>query len=102
MNRTQQEQFYNEIVKLYDFAEKIIDAIEDERVKNPEEQVDLAEPVIRQIEESTVVMAENYLEFVKNGGKSTPEIKKQIESAIRRVYMAIGKFNDQLKKIKKG
>lgn len=100
LSKIQQEQFYGEIVRIYDLAEGLLDAIEHQDVKNPEDQVRLAEPVVRQVEESVEVLAETYLNFVENGEAANDSQMRKVESAIRKIFVAISEFNDTVKELK--
>jgi len=95
----EQKEFYNEITKFYDLAEKIIDAIEEEGIKNPELQVKLVGSIIDQVEESTDVLAESYIAFVENEQEATPSDVRRVESAIRKIFSSILKFTNELNRL---
>jgi len=99
MRKDQQEKFYDQIMKLYDLAEDVIDAVEAPCVRNIASQADIAAPVIEQVEESTNTLGETYLRYVENGSKADGRDARKVESAVRKVFASISTFNQQLRKL---
>lgn len=99
MENVDHKQVYGEITKIYDLAEGIIDAIEQEDVRNPEEQIAIAEAVIEQAGESGDELSEVYVDFVENGCQPAVSRVGRIESAVRKVFISISDFDENLKKL---
>lgn len=85
------EQKYYEITELYDLAEELADTVESEFVANPEEQLQLVEPLIEQVGEAADVLTEEYISLAE--GKKLRASKNRIEGALRRIYVAIDTYH---------
>lgn len=85
---TEMELQYYEIAELYHLAEELVDVVEDPDCANPEAQLRTLEPLINQIEESADILCEEFIE-VAGKQQKTPSKKNKIESALRKLYMAI-------------
>lgn len=83
------EKTYNEIISFYDFAEKLVNTVEDAKVTNPTAQLDFIEPIVRQIEEATDILSEEYRNFVRTGKKPGFFSKKRVEKSLRKIYEAL-------------
>jgi hypothetical protein len=92
---------YHHIANLYDMAEDLIATAEDERILDHEEQIDLIEPLVAQLGESTDILCEEFIE-VAGKGQKTGQNRSRIEGALRRLYMAIDNYNQQASKKVKG
>lgn len=91
-SKKEHEDTYNEIMKFYDLAEELVDTIEDKRNPNPTHQLEVVEPLIEEIEQSTDVIAEEYRKFVKKGAQKPNLLsKKRIETALRNMFLAVKK-----------
>lgn len=90
LNKVDHEEAYNNIMKFYDYAEELIDTVESKEV-DPNEQLEIVEPLVLEIEESTEVLAEEYRNFVRHGGKKKPNLlsRKRIETALRNLFLAV-------------
>ena len=82
-------QIYDQILAFYDIAEQLIHTVEHARVKDPEMQLDLIEPIVLQIEEGTDVLAEEYRLFVQEGNTPGAFTNKRIERALAQIFGAI-------------
>lgn len=80
---------YNAIIGFYDLAEKLIDSVEHPDIKDPVSQLDFVEPIVKQLEEATDILSEEYRNFVTTGIKPGFLAKKKIEKAIRSINMAL-------------
>ncbi len=80
---------YNAIVSFYDLAEKLVDSVEHPDVKDPISQLDFIEPIVKQLEEATDILSEEYRNFVATGRKPGFLAKKKIENAIKSVNAAL-------------
>ncbi len=100
MNRKQQEDFYNEIVRLYDFADGIMDAIEAEGVQNANAQAEIAMPLVNQVNHSADSLTETYLDHLETG-QNVPEsrLMARIEGATRKIFTQIAQTSQKLQKI---
>lgn len=85
------EDNYNKIIKFYDLAEDLIQAVESD--KNPEALLDLVEPLIDRIEKSTDVLAEEYRAYVKSGKRFGIFGKLRVERAMGNLKYAVTEFN---------
>jgi hypothetical protein len=92
---------YHQIANLYDMAEDLIATSEDERVLDHDEQIDLIEPLVAQIGESTDILCEEFIEVAGKNQKNSNS-RGRIEGALRRLYMAIDNYNQQANKKLKG
>ncbi len=93
----QHEKTYNAIISFYDLAEKLVDSVEHPDVKDPVTQLDFVEPIVKQIEEATDILAAEYRNFVTTGKKPGFLAKKKIEKAIRSVNAALIKCKNSIK-----
>jgi len=81
LDKKEQEEFFKEIEKFFDFGEDVLTVIESTE-ENHQISFDLASPVIEQVNESAEIIADIYLSFIKNNEKSTAEEISQYEKAI--------------------
>ncbi|MCC7260822.1 MAG: hypothetical protein IT567_07295 [Alphaproteobacteria bacterium] len=86
---------YEDIIRLYDFAEELIESVDDSRVeKNKEEQLAIVNGLIEAIEESTDILAEEFCEIIENNGKPKTKKKGKLESAFRKMFVAIDAYKE--------
>lgn len=83
------EETYNQIISFYDFAEALINTVEYDTVTDPASQLAFIEPLVRQIEEATDLLAEEYRNFVKTGKKPGRTTRKKIEQSLAQIYLAL-------------
>jgi hypothetical protein len=98
------ESKYNDITRLYDFAEELVSTVESQFVADPTLQLEIVEPLIRDIGEATDVLAEEFIfvaEGVKGKGKNNKANKSRIEGSLRRILAAIGDYNARVKSVSK-
>jgi len=100
MPNAEQRKTYEDIIKLYDFAEAMIDAIEAHPTPNPELRLKLIEPVIEQIEKSAETLAEAYITLIETGEKPNEADKEKVVHAIRQMYVAINVYKQDIQKMK--
>lgn len=98
LSKEDQQIFYNEILRIYDFAQDIIEVIEKTSGKHAELHTKLVIPILRQVEETTAILAQNYLEFVKEGQKISVVKKKETEVALRKLFNTFIVFLSDIKK----
>lgn len=90
---------YQEITTLYDHAEELVETVESQFVKNPEAQLEIVEPLISEIGEATDILSEEFVlvaESKKSKGSSKAS-KTRVESALRKIYVAIGEYKSRVK-----
>lgn len=87
------EQQYNEIVKLYDIADKIVGTVEHPKINEPETQLKVVEPLVMQIEETADVLTEEYINVLKTDGVPAPQTRSRVETALRKMHAAIYEYN---------
>lgn len=95
-----QKSLYDDIVKIYDLTENIIDVIEEEDAEYPELQLQLSEGVITQLGESADVLVESYIDWIEKNQIATIDDVKKVERAIRKAFNAGTEFQNKLNKIK--
>lgn len=90
---------YQEITTLYDQAEELVATVESDFVKNPQAQLDLVEPLVREIGDATDVLAEEFVLVAESKKFKTANkaSKKRIEGALRKIYVAIGEYKVRAK-----
>lgn len=90
ITEAQHQKNYDQIIALYDYAEKLIDTVEDEATKNPAKQLELIEPLIETIENSTDVFAEKYRDFVQKDKIPGPlGGRRKLDKAVRGLYQSL-------------
>ncbi len=99
MQAQERKKTYDNIIKLYDFAEELVVAIEKNPANKPKERLMLVEHLIEQIEESAETLAQVYISFMENGAEPDEESKQSVEKALRKIFQAISKFKQELKKL---
>lgn len=98
-----QEETYEKIMRLYDLAEGVIDAVEfDEEIQPKEAYVPVVEELIEQVEVSAEVLAQSYIMFVETGKKPNSSEQRKIEGAFIKLFAAIKKAKAQDIRINKG
>ncbi|MEZ5691049.1 MAG: hypothetical protein R3D71_05230 [Rickettsiales bacterium] len=86
---------YDDISSLYDYADELLLTVEDSRTSNPAKHLELVEPLVNEIADSSDVLAEEFLliaESQKNRSASKFS-KKRIESALRRIFMSLSEYH---------
>ncbi len=83
------EKTYHTIVSFYDLAEKLIDTVEDADVADPVAQLEFIEPLVKQIEEATDALSEEYRDFIRTGKKPGVLTKGKVERSLRTLYSSL-------------
>jgi hypothetical protein len=94
MTTAQQEQLYNEIIKYYDFADKLINIVEESKDNFPDEQIYIIEAIVENLEECTDELTTNFIEFVKN--RNNMESKEMISLTLNRIIVKIEQCRNQI------
>lgn len=84
----QQDKVYHDVLALYDYAEKVLDVVE-EHANDVDADLDLVEPLIEQLVESADMLAEAFRHYVETGKQPDPAQKQQVEKALERIYEAM-------------
>lgn len=80
---------YQDIMGFYRYAERLVDTVDDPATDNPEEQLEVVEPLIEEIEGSTEVIANEFRQFIKEGQPLGVLSQKRIETALRNIYLSM-------------
>lgn len=88
-NPDKHEDTYNRIIGFYDFAEELIDTVESKEVADPVSQLEFIEPIVRQIEEATDLLAAEYREFIRSGKKPNFLARRKVAKALKSIYAAL-------------
>ena len=70
MATSKQEQLYNEIIEYYDFADKLIQIVENSKDELAEQQFEIIEEAISRFEKCADFLANQYIEYIKTGEAS--------------------------------
>lgn len=100
LSAVQQKDIYDEIVRLYDFTEEIINAIEDhfnDDVTAAHFEIEAATPLIEELQNCADVMTQTYVDFVENNQKAKKSQIFAVESAIRKVFTKAWELIDVIK-----
>jgi len=71
MATSKQEQLYNEIIEYYDFADKLIQIVENSKDELAEQQFEIIEEAITRFEKCADFLANQYIEYIKTGEASS-------------------------------
>jgi uncharacterized alkaline shock family protein YloU len=85
------ELHYHQITALYDLADDLVDTIGQSKRQDPESQLRIVEPLIEQVSESADILCEEFIEVAGKQSK-TPVRKNKIESALRKIYIALDNY----------
>ena len=102
MATSKQEQLYNEIIEYYDFADKLIQIVENSKDELAEQQFEIIEEAISRFEKCADFLANQYIEYVKTGETSVilestrsslQEISAKIEECRNKILILHNKSN---------
>lgn len=96
MATEEQEAEFREITHIYDIADDLLATVESEFVSNPEEQLAVVEPLVEQIGASADILSEEYIALMATG-KSNPQRKSKVESALRKLFIAMDDYAKRAK-----
>lgn len=89
------EEKYEELMKLYTYADELAATVDSRFVGNPEQQLRLVEPLIEQLGESGDELTEEFINIAE--GKVKRSTKGRIETSLRRVYNALDEYASKLR-----
>ncbi len=94
MATSRQEKTYNEIIEYYNYADRLIKAVEDTSHQLASEQFIIVETVVDTLEKHADQLTTQYIEYVKNG-----ESHKVIETVRLTLNDIMGKIEECRNKI---
>ncbi|MDE3038225.1 MAG: hypothetical protein KGJ21_07240, partial [Pseudomonadota bacterium] len=94
---------YEEITRLYDYAEDLVATVESPMVGDSGRQLEIVEPLIHEIGEAADALAEEFIFIAeskryKGAGKVS---KHRIEASLRRIFAAISDYQLRVHDISK-
>jgi hypothetical protein len=97
------ESKYNTVTALYDYAQDLIATVENPLTQNPEAQIDLVEPLVIAIGDTTDVLSEEFLLLAeqKRGKANKAANKGRIEASLRKLFNATQEYQERAKKMGK-
>ena len=96
MDKAELELKYNEITELFDLAEELVETVESEFVKDPNDQLELIEPLVEAVGDSADLLSEEFLQVAGKGKSSNKKRKSLIEGALRKIYIAIDEYSNKV------
>ena len=87
MATSKQEQIYNDIVEYYNYADRLLNAVEDSTHELASQQFAILEDVVTKLEECADKLTTQYIDFVKNG--ETSNIGDSMRSALNDIMAKI-------------
>ena len=92
---------YEEVTALYDFAEDLVSTVESQFVADPEQQLNIVEPLINDLSDATDILSEEFILIAeskkyKNKNKAS---KTRIEASLRKIYVAISEYQSRAKAV---
>jgi hypothetical protein len=94
MATSKQEHLYNEIVEYYNFADKLIDTIEDSKADVAEDQIQVVEDAAENLEKYADQLSRCFVEFVKNG--DSKEVVDDIRMALNGIISKIEECRNKI------
>lgn len=87
MATSKQEQLYNEIVEYYNYADRLLGAIEDNTHELATQQFSIVEDVVNKLEECADTLTTQYISFIKNGepDKSADAIRGSLNDIMAKI-----------------
>ena len=82
----QHEQIYNQIIHFYDLAHELVKTVESNKILDPVAQLDFIEPLVKDLEEATDHLAQEYRAFVQTGKKPGLFARKRIAKSLETIY----------------
>ena len=89
------ENKYRDITELYTLSEELLQTVA--ATENHEAQLELVEPLVTVLADSTDVLTDEYIGLIEGKPARKQAAKGKIESALRRVYIAMHEFGEQAK-----
>ena len=84
---------YYDITELYDLAEELLSTAESPYITDPEAQINLVQPLIEQVSESTDILTEAFTEVANQPKNVSKRYQTKVEGALRRIYIAMDEYH---------
>jgi hypothetical protein len=94
----QWEHKYHDITELYTLADELLATVETSA--NPEAQLKLIEAMVEAIGDATDVLSEEFIGLIQGNPTRKKHAKPKVESALRRIYSAIGDFKERVRDVR--
>jgi len=94
---------YQEITKLYDYAEELVATVESPLVNDAQKQLDIVEPLISEIGDATDILTREFL-YIAEGKKyktQSKASKAHIEGALRKIFAALNDYSAHVRDVSK-
>ncbi len=95
-HREKQEAFYGEIVRIYDYIDDVLAAVEAEGVENPEMELARVMPLLEKVKDMADTLSDVYINFVQADDKLALADKRRAEMAMKKAYETITHYKKQL------
>ncbi len=92
---------YDNIAILCDYAEDLLTTVESPDISDKNSYLELIEPLINEIADSSDILSEEFLLIAESKKSRTTNkaSKKRIESTLRRIFTALGEYQQNLKSL---
>jgi len=91
---------YNDITVLYEYAEELVSTVESQFVADGDEQLAIVEPLINDIGDAADILSEEFILIAESKkGKANKSSKSRVESALRKIYVAISDYQARVNAI---
>lgn len=97
MATSKQEHLYNEIVEYYNFADQLIEIVENSKDDLSESQAEIVENIVENLEKYADQLSSQFVEFVKNG--TSQEIVEGMKTSIQKISAQIEECRNQIFRI---
>jgi NurA-like 5'-3' nuclease len=87
LSNSQKKEVYNEIMKMYAFADDIIKSVDTNSTINRDKKIKMAERFLEAYKESTETVLDKFIKSVKTNGSLDKRDLLKAERAIRNVYI---------------
>ncbi|MDX2083432.1 MAG: hypothetical protein SFV53_05565 [Rickettsiales bacterium] len=87
MATSKQEQLYNEIVEYYNYADRLLKAVEDNSHELAKQQFAIVEEIVTRLEDCADILTTQYIEFIKTG--ESEKITEMVRSSLNSISAKI-------------
>ncbi len=94
MATSKQESLFNEIVEYYNFADKLINIIDDNKSKISADQIEIVEEIVENLEKNADQLSSKFVEIVKNG--STRAVVEDVRQALNGIISGIEECRNKI------
>ncbi len=87
MATSKQEQLYNEIVEYYNYADRLLNAVEDSSHELAAQQFTIIEDVVNKLEDCADKLTTQYIGFIKSGEseKATEAVRTSLNDIMSKI-----------------